>query len=74
MTYRDIMKQNERIERWKAEEREAHIRGWDFSHIEGRYDDELDKLESVNDAKERSIKLSELQNNLEKYYFLHRIL
>ena len=36
MTYRDIMKQNERIERWKAEEREAHIRGWDFSHIDGR--------------------------------------
>lgn len=24
--------------RWKAEEAVAHIHGWDFSHIEGRYD------------------------------------
>lgn len=25
------------IREWKAEEKNAHIRGWDFSHIEGRY-------------------------------------
>lgn len=28
--------------RWKAEEAVAHIHGWDFSHIEGRYDEERD--------------------------------
>jgi len=28
---------NEWIKSWKAEEEIAHIRGWDFSHIEGRY-------------------------------------
>jgi len=28
---------NEWIKNWKAEEEIAHIRGWDFSHIEGRY-------------------------------------
>ena len=27
---------------WKNEEDAAHIHGWDFSHIEGRYDDESD--------------------------------
>ncbi len=27
---------------WKYEERSAHIKGWDFSHIEGRYDEEND--------------------------------
>lgn len=28
------------IELWKAEERIAHIRGWDFSHINDRYSEE----------------------------------
>lgn len=32
----------ERIENWKAEESIAHIRGWDFSHIDGRYTEETD--------------------------------
>ena len=27
---------------WQKEEDNAHIHGWDFSHIESRYDDELD--------------------------------
>lgn len=27
---------------WEAEERQAYIRGWDFSHIEGRYEEEHD--------------------------------
>ena len=34
------MKTNELIKRWKAEEEIAHIHGWDFSHIEGRYMEE----------------------------------
>lgn len=29
-------------ELWKHEEEIAHIRGWDFSHIHGRYDEERD--------------------------------
>ncbi|MCR4690545.1 MAG: class I SAM-dependent methyltransferase [Lachnospiraceae bacterium] len=36
----------ERIEKlrkeWEAEERIAHIHGWDFSHIHGRYEEEED--------------------------------
>ncbi len=31
------MKENELIQAWKAEEEIAHIHGWDFSHIDGRY-------------------------------------
>ena len=27
---------------WKREEDLAHIHGWDFSHIEGRYEEEKD--------------------------------
>ena len=27
---------------WQAEEDQAHIHGWDFSHIRGRYDEERD--------------------------------
>ena len=27
----------ELLAQWKAEEAIAHIRGWDFSHIAGRY-------------------------------------
>ena len=27
---------------WTAEEAQAHIRGWDFSHIQGRFDEERD--------------------------------
>jgi len=33
---------NEHIARWKAEEEIAHIHGWDFSHIEGKYMEEAD--------------------------------
>ena len=36
------MNTNELSERWKAEERIAHIHGWDFSHIAGRYTEEDD--------------------------------
>ena len=31
------MKENAWIQAWKAEEKIAHIHGWDFSHIDGRY-------------------------------------
>ena len=27
---------------WEAEEKVAHIHGWDFSHIHGRYEEEDD--------------------------------
>ena len=36
------MTENERIRAWQAEEDIAHIHGWDFSHIEGRYTEEDD--------------------------------
>ena len=34
------MNTNELIKGWKAEENIAHIHGWDFSHIDGRYTEE----------------------------------
>lgn len=37
-----MLHQSEQIERWRAEERAAHIRGWDFSHIADRYSEEED--------------------------------
>ena len=36
------MKEKELIDIWKKEESVAHIHGWDFSHIEGRYTEETD--------------------------------
>ena len=36
------MNANERIQSWKAEEEIAHIHGWDFSHIHGRYTEQDD--------------------------------
>ena len=36
------MKESERINIWKKEESAAHIHGWDFSHIEGKYTEETD--------------------------------
>ncbi len=27
---------------WKKEEEAAHIHGWDFAHIHGRYEEEKD--------------------------------
>lgn len=33
------MTQDNRIASWKAEEEIAHIRGWDFSHIDGKYEE-----------------------------------
>ncbi len=34
------MKQTDLIAQWKAEEAIAHIHGWDFSHLDGRYEEE----------------------------------
>lgn len=36
------MERNERLRLWKEEENAAHIHGWDFSHIHGRYTEETD--------------------------------
>lgn len=36
------MKQTELKSIWKKEENVAHIHGWDFSHIHGRYEEEMD--------------------------------
>lgn len=36
------MKQNKLLKQWLAEEQAAHIHGWDFSHIQGRYEEGRD--------------------------------
>lgn len=36
------MKNTKLYEDWKTEEKVAHIHGWDFSHIHGRYEEEND--------------------------------
>ena len=36
------MGRNELVRAWKEEERIAYIHGWDFSHIEGRYQEDTD--------------------------------
>ena len=36
------MNRTELKEIWKNEEKVAHIHGWDFSHIRGRYEEEMD--------------------------------
>ena len=36
------MNQKKLMEQWLAEERVAHIHGWDFSHLNGRYQEEDD--------------------------------
>ena len=36
------MNHQELKERWKQEEAIAHIHGWDFSHIDDRYEEEQD--------------------------------
>ena len=36
------MNTNEMIKSWKAEEEIAHMHGWDFSHIDGRYTEQDD--------------------------------
>ena len=36
------MNKTELKEIWKNEEKVAHIHGWDFSHIHGRYEEEMD--------------------------------
>lgn len=38
------MNKNELYEYWRSEEEKAHIIGWDFSYIEGRFDDEENAL------------------------------
>ncbi|MBO4903343.1 MAG: methyltransferase domain-containing protein [Lachnospiraceae bacterium] len=38
----DTERINELRKEWEAEEKIAHIHGWDFSHIDGRYEEEQD--------------------------------
>lgn len=44
------MERNEWLRLWKAEENAAHIHGWDFSHIHGRYTEETDLPWSYRDV------------------------
>ena len=44
------MKEKELIDIWKKEESVAHIHGWDFSHIEGRYTEETDFLSKTESS------------------------
>ena len=44
------MNKEELLRAWLAEERCAHIRGWDFSHIAGRYEEENDLPWSYRDT------------------------
>lgn len=37
-----VRKESELLNKWKQEESIAHIHGWDFSHIEGKYMEEED--------------------------------
>ena len=39
---KEVCQRGELVEQWLAEERVAHIHGWDFSHIHGRYEEEND--------------------------------
>ena len=37
-----MMDREKLVQSWLSEEREAQIKGWDFSHIDGRYEEEQD--------------------------------
>ncbi|MBQ2770541.1 MAG: class I SAM-dependent methyltransferase [Clostridia bacterium] len=58
------MKENEYIPIWKEEERIAHIHGWDFSHIAGRYTEEddlpWDYRKTIQDHRKPEMKLLDL--------------
>ena len=36
------MNKEQLLSEWLEEEKVAHIHGWDFSHIHGKYEDEND--------------------------------
>ena len=40
--WKDKMKKEELIKLWKDEESIAHIKGWDFSHLDGRFESDED--------------------------------
>ena len=44
---------NELRKEWEAEEKIAHIHGWDFSHIHGRYEEEDDLLGTMRTLSEK---------------------
>ena len=59
------MKNNELIRSWKEEEKIAHIHGWDFSHIRGRYAEEdalpWDFPEIIRRYRKDSMKLLDME-------------
>ncbi len=50
------MEHQEYLNQWLAEEQAAHIHGWDFSHIRGRYQEENDLPWDYADAVRRCLR------------------
>lgn len=50
------MKQNELFAQWLAEEQAAHIHGWDFSHIQNRYEEGHDLPWDYGEAVRRCLR------------------
>ncbi len=50
------MDKKDLLEKWLEEEQVAHIRGWDFSHIHGRYEEENDLPWNYKEIVENYIK------------------
>ena len=70
------MKEKELIDIWKREESVAHIHGWDFSHIEGRYTEETDLpwnyQNIILDYLKPEMKLLDIDTGGGEFLFLHR--
>ena len=49
------MNTNELIARWNAEESIAHVHGWEFSHIDGRYIEEDNLLWDYREIIEQNL-------------------
>ncbi len=63
---------------WKREEDIAHIEGWDFSHIEGRYAEDADLPWGISKVIGRylddSMMLLAMENGGGEFYFRYSIL
>lgn len=44
------MNKEQLLNEWLEEEKVAHIHGWDFSHIHGKYEEENDFLHCPPDS------------------------
>lgn len=63
---------NEKIKYWRSEEEQAHIHGWDFSHIEGRFHSDEDKLpweltEVINKYRRNDMRLLDIDTGGGEY-------